>query len=103
MLATVPPLYASRRPFVDRSAQRIREEINPSIRALAADRALSLNDSYDALSDAGMYPDGVHLDARGQRLLAESWATILEARVRPLQAAAKVAVGDDERTENLDP
>jgi len=74
LLATIPPVPETAPfPFTPASARRVVEEINPSIRALAAEAGIPLVDNYALFADApGLLP-GVHPSREGYRLLALNW------------------------------
>ena len=80
-LATIPPVpEGTPFPFSAESARRVREEINPAIRALARESGAVLVDNTTLFErEPGLLP-GVHPTREGYRRLAANWAEAL----RPL-------------------
>jgi len=78
LLSTIPPVpSAGPLPFDAESLRRVEAEINPTIRALAAEEGLLLVDNYGLFSRRpDLLPD-VHPSREGYRLLAENWRTAL--------------------------
>jgi lysophospholipase L1-like esterase len=78
LLATIPPIPENTPyPFSPESARRVVEEINPAIRALAAELALPLVDNYALFAgEPGLLP-GVHPSPEGYRRLALNWRQAL--------------------------
>jgi len=78
LLATIPPIPENTpHPFSPESARRVVEEINPAIRALAAELALPLVDNYALFAGAPELLSGVHPSPEGYRRLALNWRQAL--------------------------
>jgi lysophospholipase L1-like esterase len=74
VLATVPPVPESAPfPFTPASARRVVEEINPAIRALAAEAGLPVVDNHGLFAGTPELLPGVHPSAEGYRRLALNW------------------------------
>jgi len=80
IISLVPPVQAAAWPeFSSRSRRRIVSEINPAIRSLAKQHHLPLVDNYTPLQHTA-FPDGVHPDDQGCRLIAQNWHQRLKGR-----------------------
>ena len=77
-LASKPTVYIALPPPVFRSTQgisnrRIRDEIHPLIRQVAAQSGVGLIDLYTPLQGkARLFPDGIHPDPEGAAIIAET-------------------------------
>jgi len=78
LLSTIPPVPSvGSLPFDAESLRRVEAEINPTIRALAAEEGLLLVDNHGLFSRRpDLLPD-VHPSREGYRLLAENWRAAL--------------------------
>lgn len=78
LLSTIPPVPTSGPfPFDAESLRRVEAEINPTIRALAAEEGILLVDNHGLFSRRpDLLPD-VHPSREGYRLLAENWRAAL--------------------------
>jgi lysophospholipase L1-like esterase len=78
LLSTIPPVpSAGPFPFDAESLRRVEAEINPTIRALAAEEGILLVDNHGLFSRRpDLLPD-VHPSREGYRLLAENWRAAL--------------------------
>jgi lysophospholipase L1-like esterase len=81
LLSTIPPVpSAGLLPFDAESLRRVEAEINPTIRALAAEEGIIVVDNHGLfIRRPDLLPD-VHPSREGYRLLAENWS----AALRPL-------------------
>lgn len=57
------------------AADRIEQELNPAIETVANERGIEVVDLYTPLLEAGriVFPDSLHPNAKGNRILAETW------------------------------
>ncbi len=84
LLATIPPVPESEAfPFSPDSSRRVRDEINPALKRLAAEFGLTLVDQYSVLAGAPELLPGVHPSREGYRRMAGTWLRALEPRLRP--------------------
>lgn len=89
VVATAPPIPAGEPfPFGPDSDRRIREEINPEIKALARELGVPVADQHALFSAApGLLP-AVHPSEEGYRRMGETWLDILAPAMRGHDAAA---------------
>jgi lysophospholipase L1-like esterase len=81
LIATIPPVPTlGSYPFNAESGRRVEAEINPAIRALAAEEGLSVVENYGLfVRRPDLLPD-IHPSREGYRLLAENWRESLRSR-----------------------
>jgi lysophospholipase L1-like esterase len=78
LVATIPPIpEKTPLPFSPESSRRVAAEINPAIRALAAEAGIALVDNYALFADRPDFLAGVHPTREGYRRLAENWFAAL--------------------------
>ena len=74
LVGTIPPVPTSGRfPFDAESARRVDAEINPAIRALAAEEGLAVVDNHGLFTRRPELLPDVHPSRDGYRALAENW------------------------------
>jgi lysophospholipase L1-like esterase len=79
LLATIPPVPENTPlPFSPESSRRVTEEINPAIRALAAETGIPLVDNHALFAGRPDLLPGVHPVRDGYRLLAANWLAALK-------------------------
>jgi len=85
LLATIPPVpSAGPLPFDAESLRRVEAEINPTIRALAAEEGILVVDHHGLfIRRPDLLPD-VHPSREGYRLLAGNWSAALKPLIKRL-------------------
>jgi lysophospholipase L1-like esterase len=82
LLATIPPVPRDTPlPFSDESVRRVEEDINPAVRALAAEESLPLVDNHGLFLSRPELLPGVHPSREGYQALAASWYGSLRPRL----------------------
>lgn len=82
LLATIPPVpRGTPLPFSDESVRRVEEDINPAVRALAAEESLPLVDNHGLFLSRPELLPGVHPSREGYQALAASWYGSLRPRL----------------------
>jgi lysophospholipase L1-like esterase len=79
LIATIPPIPKNFVfPFTEDSARRVREEINPVIKQIAAAAELVLVDNYTLLLDQPQLLPEIHPSREGYRQIAKNWYNSLK-------------------------
>jgi lysophospholipase L1-like esterase len=80
LLATIPPIV-EKIPgrFDETSATRVDMEINPAIRAIAAQRGIPVVDNHRLFVSRPELLPGIHPSEEGYRALGDSWYTALQS------------------------
>jgi len=83
LLAAIPPLpEGTPLPFSPESSRRVEADINPAIRALAAEAGLSVVDIHALFAGCPDLLPGVHPSREGYQRMAEAWLAALKPLVR---------------------
>jgi len=81
LIATIPDIPETRPPNFDaESARRVRAEINPAIREIAAEEGIAVVDQHAAFVRRPDLLPEVHPARDGYRLMAETWREALRPR-----------------------
>lgn len=79
LLATIPPVpEGATFPFAPESSRRVREEINPALRRMAAELKIPLVDQFSYFEGASKLLPDVHPSPEGYRAMAQVWFSALK-------------------------
>jgi lysophospholipase L1-like esterase len=82
MVMTPPPLMPGRE---DNRMNNLKNELSPAVRRIAKDEGLALVELQEepALGDPALYPDKVHPDGEGAKIIAERVYEVMLVHSRP--------------------
>jgi len=83
LIATIPPLPPEIKfPFTEKSRERIKKEINPTIRKIAVEEDLILVDNYSLFIKNPHLLPNVHPNEEGYKAMAKNWYSELKKLIK---------------------